>query len=277
MSETSGYKRWASAVTKAMQVLVRDMAKDKKRNRQVGQSLMNRLLGEPEPGVDPAPVTPLGRFQADLFYGYAEIVKSVDALKNIEIYIAVFPYAKKKVSRSEHLAYHYSNYLQELYVLRERLQAHQTFITRAYRKDPRFSRVKSAMAALEDMISRSLDPIIGVRSNHVHKSRFEHDDFRRLTLIELFQKSPITDDGKDEFTKLLPEYYKSTYRDLRKKWLAIIKENNKAIATLLDVFGTGIIHAIFTGPGDELNAPAVVEPRRARSSPQVPSGGTSAR
>jgi len=57
----------------------------------------------------------------DLFAGFNEISHSYDTLLDIEVYVARFPYANTRITRSGHLRFIIEAYLHESYTLVERL------------------------------------------------------------------------------------------------------------------------------------------------------------
>jgi hypothetical protein len=62
----------------------------------------------------------------DLFAGFNEISHSYDTLLDIEVYVARFPYANTRITRSGHLRFIIEAYLHESYTLGERLKTYPT-------------------------------------------------------------------------------------------------------------------------------------------------------
>src|SRR5689334_23144184 len=121
----TGFQRWGEATAKVMQRALKGQEGDKASHERAMASLGYDLYGHPEPNLPGPSLSPLEQFQIKLFHGYMEIYKTVEALKNIEIYMAVFPHGRnKKIERSAYLSYHFENFLNEIYVLRNRLVAY---------------------------------------------------------------------------------------------------------------------------------------------------------
>ncbi len=258
----TGYERWTRASATMGADLVRETAKDKKRSKQVGASITNILVGDPELAVDmPANMTPAMDFQIRLFWGFAEISKSVAVLEDIQRYISVFPYARYKIKRSSHLAYHYEHYLHEAFLLRERLTKHAKMIARAYRQDARRASVEKVMSALEEFVERALKKIADVRSSHVHQRRYEHPDIDRLSLFDLIEQTPPLNDALGDIPQT---FFKSEYRQLRKRWVKIVRDNNQYVKEMMDAYGEELVKAIYTGPDDALTPPDPYTPPVAR-------------
>ena len=70
-----------------------------------------------------------------LLEGFFEIANSYYCLIDIETYIGRFPYGNTEIYKTRHLEYHMENYLNEAYILKERLNAYSTLIQRLYKKN----------------------------------------------------------------------------------------------------------------------------------------------
>lgn len=72
---------------------------------------------------------------AEIFWGSVEMWESHEALRDIETYLSRNPYSRLGVDKHRYLRYHVTNYLNEVYILQERLQAFTTGLLRKYRKN----------------------------------------------------------------------------------------------------------------------------------------------
>ena len=105
-----------------------------------------------------------------MYNGFREISGSYYGLLEIEIYIGRFPYRNTKISKTRHLAYHMENYLNEIYILKERLNSYFTTIGRIYRKDRRIQDILKRTKPLFAFVNNTLKGIIDTRG-HMYTKR----------------------------------------------------------------------------------------------------------
>ncbi|MCX6765947.1 MAG: hypothetical protein NT136_03235 [Candidatus Moranbacteria bacterium] len=173
-------------------------------------------------------------FAMKLFRLFSEIANSYEALQNIPIYIDVFPFQKKGISKYVYFKYHIENYLNEIYILQQRMLAYLTIIERAYKKSKIKSKVSSATKKLGTLVTSAFSGYIKVRGSHVHFTRYTDEDIDRLSMIDTLARS------KDEqFVEKLELLYRLVYKDIRRKWKKKIVEDKKSINRLNEIyFGT---------------------------------------
>ena len=63
-----------------------------------------------------------------LFRPLKEIADTIEAIENIPIFAMTFPYKRQGISRAIYLKYHVENYLNELYLLKNRLISYLNLI-----------------------------------------------------------------------------------------------------------------------------------------------------
>lgn len=189
--------------------------------------LANQLFGRSGPKRIDRKTTPADILFSKLFDGFTEIHKSYNSLLDIEIYLSKFPYPKTRVSKTRYLAYHMENYLNEVYIFKERLSSYCTVIGRLYRNHPALKDVKTTMKTISEVVQNSLKGVVETRGTHVHRNRFTDEKLDRLTSLELVNYGP----NKIPLLKVL---YDSAYRETRKGYGVTIKRNNEEIRKVLD-------------------------------------------
>ena len=202
---------------------------DLKNNPEYRETLLNRLLGLSGPKRISRNMTPFDVFFSKLFAGFNEIYSSYYSLLDIEVYLRRFPYPNTKISKTRYLAYHMENYLNEVYILKERLSSYCTVVGRLYRNDQTVKDLKGAVRDLSGIVQKSLKGITNTRDIHVHSSRFTDEDLDRLSSIELINRGP------NEIPPL-KTVYKVAFRNTRKKYGVAIKRNNEEIRKILDAY-----------------------------------------
>jgi hypothetical protein len=222
-----GFEKYSEIfVSKAKKLFAED---DLKHNNEYQEAFKNYLLGLNGPKQMERKLTPADIFFSKIYNGFREIADSYYCLLDIEIYIGRFPYSKTSISKARHLGYHMENYLNEIYILRERLKANFTVIGRLYRKDPRHKTILQKTRPLFTITDESLKGIVETRGSHVHRTRFYDEDLDRLSSQEF-----LSNYGNDELV-FIKNFFKFEYRIARSKLKKTIKNNNKQIKILLDV------------------------------------------
>ena len=175
-----------------------------------------------------------------LFRPLSEIMNNFEALENIAIYSGSFPYKKHGVSRISYLRYHIENYLNELYILKNRLIAYLKIIERSYRKCDRFGEIHKIMEPVYNIVSRSLEGYVNIRGAHVHANRYTDSEIDRLAELELFSR--LSDDK--EMSQLLHSVFIQQYRVIRKKWVGKMQDDIEALRKLIDIYFENLCKAI---------------------------------
>lgn len=160
-----------------------------------------------------------------LFSGFGEIRKSFGNLRDIEIYVRRFPYGNTDISRVRYLQYHIENYLNEVYILQQRLDTFLTKIERKYKRMHNIQEIKIEFKKYKDIINSALGEIVRIRGGHVHDLRFQNEDIDKLEMLELLS------DASDPLFSMI---YQEEYTKIRKEWTLRIKYNNNNTGTLLD-------------------------------------------
>jgi hypothetical protein len=174
-------------------------------------------------------LSPRESFIEQLFFGFVEILESVESLRNVPIYIRRFPYRRAGVEKTAYLRYHIENYLNELYILKERMNALLTVISRRYRKDPRRDQIRDASKRIREHFDQALVNVVFTRGAHVHERRFGDYDLSKLILFKIMSSE------SDAYAMKYEEVYRQV-RDTKRLW---IEATNKSVEQLLDsYFGT---------------------------------------
>jgi hypothetical protein len=181
------------------------------------------------------------KFFSKAFYGFGEITKSYDCINDACIYIRRFPYNDTNISRVRYLRYNIESYLNEMYILKNRLIAYLKVIERSYKSTTKEDEVKSIIAPLYSIVSESLKGIVNVRGGHVHGTRYSDKDLDRLETIEL-----VTIGDYETYKNMFHNHYKGT----RVKWVKTLKGNNEVVKKLLDFYFDELHRILFDDNGD---------------------------
>jgi len=210
------------------------------KNEELRQAVMNTLLDEDGSRTVSTPPQPKDLFVGyKLFKGFHEIHTALECLKNIEIYIRRFPFKNTRVTKLDYLKYNIENYLNEIYVLKERMISYSKTVVRAYQKSENSQNVESLLKEASLAVSESLKSIVETRGSHVHSSRYTDKDIDRLSSIDLMCKS-----NDPSFREVFEELHDTVYYEIRKKWVSTIKKGNSDIEVVVDRYCLKFLNAI---------------------------------
>jgi hypothetical protein len=179
---------------------------------------------------------PPDAFFEKTFKGFNEISNPIDALRLTQLFISLSPPRSRRIQKPEYLKYHVSVHLQEVYILKERLNEYATKIMRAYSKSTRKSFAEACIKPLFDIIGSSLEPLVSTRSKHVHGARYSDETLDRASMFSFVDKFGDSQDFKEASTL--------SYLVAKAKWEKIAKSNIDAITDLLDDYFDVIFEVI---------------------------------
>lgn len=168
-------------------------------------------------------------FEYVIFNGFSEISNSLRTLNLIEKFIHIDPPLDDDINYSNYLTYHVHNYLQEMYILKERLNMYATKIQRKYNKVFDKKLLESIFNPLFKIIKTTLDGITGengARNKHVHAEKFQDEELKWLS------STTFLANFHDEF-KIPSEV---AYQSAKNKWHKTIYNNNQELGKLIDIY-----------------------------------------
>lgn len=219
---------------------------------ELGETLLNEILDLKRKRVIDRRRSQKEAFLANLFYGYIEIWDSYHSLKDIQVYIGRFPYTNTGISKVACLSYHIVNYMNEMYILKQRLITFLTKTGRLYKKDQLHHQVLRSTKPLFKIVKDALSRIIKTRGIHVHQSRYKDEDLERLNTIELFVRA-----GDVDFFEQLPDSYELECRKIRRKWKKIVKQNNETLRELFNIYFGALLKILFDESGNLIYPQAI--------------------
>lgn len=187
-----------------------------------------------------------------LFVPFGAIHKSYEALQDIEIYFRRFPYSGTRVSPVNHLRHNIYVYLEEVYILRQRLIDYLNILEKDYADDPQGKQIKGINQPLCQMLKKHIQPMIAARKIHVHEGGYDEDALIRLDSLELLANYKLQNDAEDKRwpTYLYKQEYKVGYKQERKRWSKLVRNWNVTIEKLADAYFKSIGPIIFIPTGE---------------------------
>src|SRR5258708_3000792 len=106
-------------------------------HKDLGEATQNYLFNLPGPTEAKTRKTGRKIFFFKVFYGMAEILKSLETLEDIAFFIGRFPFQNTRISKERYLQFHVESYFSEVFLLQERLTKYLTLLERQYKRDSR--------------------------------------------------------------------------------------------------------------------------------------------
>ena len=171
----------------------------------------------------------------DAFYailnGFTEIKEAIETLELTETIIGINPPRSKKIDKDSYLKFLVGAYLQEMYILEQRLSAFGTKVARLY-STPRLPQL------VQEVVYLPLKSIINARGAHVHAKRFSDEHLNVVSTLALFQRI-----GHE-----LGEDLDFEFRLAQREWKNRIKNNNKATKLVVNQYFK-ILHSVLCRNG----------------------------
>ena len=178
-----------------------------------------------------------------IFYGFIEISRCIDRLEQIEVFLKKYDdcieFRKKEITKAVYLKYHVEKYLEEMYILKERLMGYLNVLRKYYKHNPSATK---RLEIQEKLVNRVLDGIIKTRGLHIHQNRFTDEDINRLELYDLLLKA-------GSMPPVFEKLAKKEFDRVTKTWLGIVKSNNRELKKLINGYFTYIHVLVFDEKG----------------------------
>lgn len=169
-----------------------------------------------------------------IFYGFTEISNTFDALRLSEILVSVAPPRSKRINDDEYIKYVINTYLQDVYILKERLNTYATKLKRMHARCGRDILVQTHIDPLFEFVKSSLDALVNTRGSHVHAYRYSDEALDSLAQLALISR----------YNSEYEQHYKFSYKKAQRIWSSRIKSNNEATEKLLDHYFGSIIKIV---------------------------------
>ncbi len=202
-----------------------------KHEEQIKESLRATLLNEKRKNKISRVQTQDDVLVTKLFFGFSEIEDSFQLLQDIPIYLKRFPALPSMISKTLYLRFHIGSYLNEVYILQQRLKAYSKQVFRMYRPLITTSSQENAIKT----ILTSFQKINHTRGSHVHERHYSDDDFDRLNTLKLL----ATHGGLEPLKKITIR----ELREVKQKWISIMANNVEEIEKLLNIYFE-ILHSV---------------------------------
>lgn len=178
-----------------------------------------------------------------------EIEMSLQSIKDTELYVRRFPYGDTHISKTRHLRRHIEKYLEEFYILKERLVNFADTIESMYSSDDLPDKMLAFLIGAKTVAKETLKPITGygkIRGSHVHVKRYTPPDIEKLVHMEDFAELM---DGDENIAGLIKSQRDRKYKKVRKEWAKRVKNESAEITKMLDQYFSLINVVVFEDDG----------------------------
>ena len=156
---------------------------------------------------------------SDVFHGFTEIGSALETLALTEELLSLAPPRSKRVDKDNYIKFLVGSYLQEMYILEQRLTAYATKLSRLYRN-------RSLPGTVKRVVYEPLEGLINTRGAHVHQRRFSDERLDSVSTLALFRRVGH-ELGEDlEFEYKLAQLY----------WSKRVRENNLSTRRIVDQY-----------------------------------------
>ena len=152
-----------------------------------------------------------------IFRGYIEISESLDSLELAERLIGLAPPRAKGVDKAKYLSFVIAAYLQDIYILEQRMTAYATKVSRLYN-------LPNLPSLVHKIVYQPLENIIKARGAHVHTRRFADEHLDAVGTFALFKRV-----GHE-----LGQHLDDEYRTAQLHWKKLVKTNRVQIRQIVE-------------------------------------------
>ncbi len=203
---------------------------------------LNKLLDLPGPKAPNPKDTPESKFVSPLLWGNIEIQATYFTICKVRQFFSRSPRGLVNL-KSDYLGFVVHAYLNEIYILEQRMCTYLKTLPRAAAKGSEVrDRLDKVKPELLKAVNHVFNNVRGTRGAHVHQQRFSDDGIDRLRIVELMNHFP-------RHFPPLESFYRSELRRVRKSWDVRFAANEIAIKTLMDHYYDVILTAIFKPDG----------------------------
>src|SRR5436305_2995207 len=201
-----------------------------------------------------------------VFGGFSEISDTYEMMKDVEIYLRQFPYSRSGITRGRHLLFLVQSYLNEVYILRERLITYATTLERTYRKSPRSIEIAKITEKARMLAEKAFNNLSSVRGSHVHGRRFVDERLRHFLGTELI----VTHSDTGRLGPNDRRYMEWEYKEVRRDWVKRVRAINESAGKLLNMYAALLHGILFDSSGN------FIEPERGAYAAPNPSAAPDA-
>jgi hypothetical protein len=239
-----GNEKFGEGVAKAFEKII--VSAVEPHMGEMADRFLNHLLGDDVSETSLLPRTKEYSVLWIIVKGTSEIQEAYESLLDVEVYIRRFPYKGTRVTKPRYLRSVIENYLNRVYVLKQRLKKFLQEIETLYAQGNRRKEVKKITQPLFTYLKNSLDNVVAIRGSSVHGENFNSKDLSQLDGLDFSVRTISGLSAQEAFQ----EFYDFQYGKIRLKWVKDIKDLNRMLNGLLDEYYSKLYQVIFDSNGE---------------------------
>ena len=162
----------------------------------------------------------------DVFRRFSAIHTAIENIQLSYTFIRARRPQRKDIRLDQYLAYHIAAYIQEIYILSERLEFYAKVMMRRKKRAVSDPGVEKRFAKIVEQMRTSFKNIVLARGSHVHDRPFDDGSLEPLSTYALLGQR----DAK--FAKLAATHYSTS----RRTWVERLESNKTTLDPLLDAY-----------------------------------------
>jgi len=162
----------------------------------------------------------------DVFLRFSAIYTCIENLDLCMKFIQARRPRRKDIRLDQYLSYHIAAYIQEMYILSERLEQYATLMMRRKKRSTSDAEVKKRFDALIARMRKALNNIVHARGSHVHDRPFDDQSLEPLSTYALL----------GQFNQKFSDLAAREYRISKRVWVARLTANKVELDKLVDLY-----------------------------------------
>ena len=176
-----------------------------------------------------------------LFQCAGEVEESLEFLKDFEHYLRRFPFSKTRITKSRYLSHVVGTYLQEVYILENRLISMSEAIELTCAGTNLEQTASELAKKIRRYVKKALGTLRKARGMHVHHWRDSNDDIQGLIVLDLLANPLLKGDPDAKYCKERDR----RFRKLRTKWVEITSQTARDAESVVDQCFSWLIPLLF--------------------------------
>lgn len=204
--------------------MVQRLSSDEERKKEINKSLVDDLIGVSDGASDAVLSDSVDLARGAFFRSFLDLKSGLLRMQQAEYLFRRYPWHGTRISKSDHLYFVACAYLQEVYIVRCRLDQTLKLMNRCGKRHFSTQSIESEIHAIIRKYDKVMEPLSSLRGLHVHRSDFSDRNLSRVRMLELFEDA-----------EWLPErnnLYTDSVREVRKVWMKRVKRDK----VVLDAF-----------------------------------------
>jgi hypothetical protein len=169
-----------------------------------------------------------------IFCGFTEISDTFESLEFSKKLLSVESPRSKKIAKEKYLKFVVNTYLQDVYILKERLNTYATQIQRMHKKMGRNDLANKHIEPLYKLVKDAFQNLVDIRGGHVHARRYTDVGLSQVSSFALVAK----------FDSKFENPHDSSLKDSKQEWKNRIQKNNKETEKLLNEYFEELLYVV---------------------------------